>query len=253
MRTYSDTNSFVKKFTFEPKRLKICSIRMRTILFLFFIYLVTTQCVAQNHIQHKRDSLRIAFKHDSIDIYEAKPVTLYLALDFRNAYIGNRFLSFVGPQAGVILNSKHIVGFSFYFLNKFSPFQSDKISVYSFQKIDFISAFYQYILYNSKHFDILIPVEIGYGRYKATKENTSELIESNIVPIGVGFRCVILPHKWVGLKVGGGYNYIWEKNNQIGLGGLNFAIGIKIDLRQLYLDYRFYHLKQSHKRFLKKK
>lgn len=193
------------------------------------------------------DSLRKAFSRDSLKIYEPKKFTLYLALDFRNSFIGNKFLSFVGPQAGVTINNRHTVGFSFYFLNKFSPFQSDKLSAYSFEKINYASALYQYILYDSKHFDILIPTEIGYGSYKAKEEKTGNFVSSNIVPFGTGVRLVILPHKWVGLKVGGGYSFVWEETKNFALEGLNFSIGIKVDLRQLYLDFRYYRLKQSYR------
>ena len=68
-----------------------------------------------------------------------------------------------------------------------------------------------------------------------------------MVPLGVGVRCVLLPHKWVGLKVGVGYRYVWETEGHIGLDGLYFALGIKIDLKHIYMDYKYHKLKKKYR------
>jgi hypothetical protein len=224
-------------------------------LFSLFVLLAASTIHAQQPSVSlpKKDSLRLKFTLDSTQLYKNRTVIPYIALDFRNAYTTERFLSFLGPQIGVNIRDRHIFALGFYFLNKISIFQSDKYRNYSFEKINYATLIYLYKIYNSKSFDILAPMEVGYGNYRAEDESkgSGEFVASSIFPVGLGIRFDFLPHKWIGFKIGVGYRYIYEVNSKIGLDGAYFTTGIKLDLRHIYQDYSFYRLKKKYKHNLR--
>ncbi len=228
---------------------------MKIKLLSFFFLLIAVQIQAQKDKVRSldKDSLRIKFVEDSGKIFQDKPILPYIAIDFRNAYTNDRFLSFVGPQAGLTFNKKHTFALGFYFLNKISIFQSDKFRNYTFEKINYLTLLYLYKIVDSRRLDVIFPIEIGYGNYKAEDETlgSGNFVQSNIVPFSFGLRCDILPHKWIGFKLGLGYRYIYEVDSKVDLKGLYFSIGIKLDLLHVYQDYSFFHLKKRYQRALK--
>lgn len=222
--------------------------RFRLIAFLILILVSTINGQQQTSTNLDKDSLRLKFWADSNEIYKDRPITLFTALDFRNAYTNDRFLSFVGPQIGVTVHQKHTYAIGFYFLNKWSPFQSDKYFDYTFEKLNYFTLIYQYKIFDFKFIDLIAPIEIGYGSYRAEDASQGEdvFIESAIVPLGAGLRCRILPHKWVGFKIGVGYRYVYEVDSDLKIDGLFFSFGIRIDLRHVHQDYSYYRLKKRY-------
>lgn len=230
---------------------------MKIRLLSIFFFLLAVKVLAQKDKigSVNNDSLRSKFVEDSLKIYQDKPITPYIAIDFRNAYTNDRFLSFIGPQAGLTFNKRHTFALGFYFLNKISIFQSDKFRNYSFERINYLTLIYLYKLIDSRRFDLIFPFEAGYGNYRAEDESqeSGNFVESNIIPVSLGMRFDILPHKWIGFKLGLGYRYIYEVNSKVDLKGLYFSIGIKLDLVHIYQDYSYFHLKRSYQRALKHK
>lgn len=202
--------------------------------------------------QHVADSLKFRFKSDSTWLYRKNPFRPYLNLDLRNAYVNNNFLSLAGLRAGIYLKSRHILGLGYYTLNQLSIFRSNKIKSYDFNSISYLTLFYEYTLFFADKFDILLPLELGYGTYHATIEEGAQNknVSSNIIPTGFGIKLLLMPHAWVGLKLGVGYRYVWEQQSQIGLDGAYFTIGIRIDLHHIYRDFRYSKLKREYHRKL---
>lgn len=196
--------------------------------------------------QHRADSLHFRFKSDSTWLYRDDPFQPYLNLDFRNAYVTQNFLSLVGLRAGINLKTQHIVGIGFYWLNQISIFESRRISTYEFDQLNNFTLFYEYRIFESGAFELLIPVELGYGHYRAhIPEEGNRSVSSDIVTSGFGLKFIYMPHNWIGFKVGGGYRYVWEEVRHVGLDGAYFTLGIRIDVHDVFRDLTFMRMKKK--------
>jgi hypothetical protein len=220
--------------------------------FLLFI-LLDPFCHAlysQNNT-HKADSLKQKLEIDSSTLYRSKKIVPYINIDFRNAFVNNYFLSLAGLRAGYTINTFHSFGVGVYVLNEFSIFKSNKIKTYVFEEINYLTLFYEYKLFDGRDFDILLPFELGYGNYLATVTNDGSVIKSNIIPAGFGIKCILMPHTWVGIKFGTGYRFVWEEESYVGLDGVYFTVGIRIDLSHMIKDLRYRKLKKQYHRNIK--
>lgn len=199
--------------------------------------------------QFKADSLQQRFSKDSAFIYRYKKIKHYANIDFRNAFVDNNFLSLVGLRIGVTIHNRHTVGIGGYILNEFSILKSNRVRTYEFEEVGYVTLIYEYILHDGKYLDIHFPFEIGYGAYAAKPVNSSstEDIKSPMVPTGVGIKFLLMPSAWIGVKFGGGYRYVWEQNSPVGLDGLYFAIGVRIDIAKTYQDMRFMRLRKKYR------
>jgi hypothetical protein len=216
-------------------------------LLTFLISVLPYSALQAQAKNHRSDSLTFKFEQDSARLFRYKKYKPYLNIDFRNAYVTKNFLSLVGIRAGTTLDGKHIFGLGYYILNEFPVFKSNKIKVYQFDKINYFTLFYEYKLYKGRVFDVLLPVELGYGSYSASLTESPETkVHSTMIPTGVGIKCIFMAHAWFGLKFGGGYRYVWERNANIGIDGGYFTIGIRIDLDHMFKDIRFSRLKHKY-------
>ena len=225
--------------------------------FLFlFILLNTGKTISQNGQTpvSKNDSLKKHLELDSARIYRYRLVKPYANIDFRNAYVSNSFLSLVGFRGGLTVNAHHIFGFGIYTLNKFPIFKSDRVKTYQFEEITYGTLFYEYRILDRKYLDILLPFEIGYGNYtaKIADGTVNTIVSSKMIPTGFGVKCLIMPHTWIGLKIGAGYRYVWEESFRVGLDGGYFTVGIRIDLDHMSQDIRYNRLKKKYKRQVEK-
>lgn len=229
----------------------------RSALFLF-VFVVSLAALPHTRLKaqeqgRKADSLHRHFMADSARLFRYKKFKPYLNIDFRNAYVTNNFLSLVGLRGGTTLDDHHIFGLGYYVLNEFSIFKSNKIKVYQFDKLNYLTLFYEYKIYNGRVFDVLLPFELGYGTYSATlSENPETKVSSSMIPVGVGVKCILMPHQWIGIKFGGGYRYVWENTVNVGMDGAYFTIGIRIDLDHMSKDLRFSRLKRKYHNNLKR-
>lgn len=200
----------------------------------------------------KSDSLTQKFEKDSTHLFRYQKFKPYLNIDFRNAYVVKSFLSLVGIRAGTVVDGNHIFGLGFYVLNEFPIFKSNKIKVYQFDKINYLTLFYEYKIFNGRVFDILLPFELGYGNYSASLSESPETkVNSSMIPTGVGIKCILMPHQWIGIKFGGGYRYVWENTANVGMDGGYFTFGVRIDLDHMFRDIRFSKMKREYHKNLK--
>ncbi len=222
-------------------------------LFLLFCLavLLAPELQAQSQFA-KLDSLKQKFEKDSAHLFRYQKFKPYLNIDFRNAYVVKSFLSLVGIRAGTVVDGNHIFGLGFYVLNEFPIFKSNKIKVYEFDKLNYLTLFYEYKIYNGRVFDILLPFELGYGHYSASLSESPETkFNSSMIPTGFGIKCILMPHQWIGIKFGGGYRYVWENTANVGMDGGYFTFGIRIDIDHMFRDIRFLRLKSEYHKNLK--
>lgn len=225
---------------------------LSTVLLLFFIAVLPGSALKAQINNRRADSLTLKFEQDSTRLFRYKKYKPYLNIDFRNAYVTKSFLSLVGLRGGTTLNGNHIFGLGYYLLNEFSIFKSNKIKVYQFDKVNYFTLFYEYKIYDGRVFDVLLPFELGYGSYSASLSESPETkVHSTMIPTGVGVKCILMAHTWVGLKFGGGYRYVWERTVNVGIDGGYFTIGVRIDLDHMSKDIRFSRLKRNYQHQLK--
>jgi hypothetical protein len=227
------------------------TVLLRIFLAIFLAALPGSLLLAQ-HSTAKSDSLRRKFEQDSTHLFRYQKFKPYLNIDFRNAYVVKSFLSLVGIRAGTTMDGNHIFGLGYYVLNEFPIFKSNKIKVYQFEKLNYVTLFYEYKIYNGRVFDVLLPFELGYGTYSASLSESPETkVSSSMIPTGFGIKCILMPHQWIGIKFGGGYRYVWENTANVGMDGGYFTVGIRIDLDHMFRDIRFSRLKHQYHKNLK--
>lgn len=224
--------------------------KTRPCVFLLLLLVLRTGNIwaqlSEEEKQHRRDSLHFRFKADSTWLYRDDPFKPYLNVDFRNAYVTQNFLSLVGLRAGITVKTQHIVGLGYYWLNRITIFESRRVKTYEFDQLNNFTLFYEYRLFERGQFELLFPVELGYGYYRAhIPEEGNRSVSSNMVPAGFGLKLIYMPHSWIGLKVGGGYRYVWEQERHVGLDGAYFTLGIRIDVHDVFRDLRFARMKRK--------
>lgn len=207
--------------------------------------------------QTSLDSLNAKFQKDSLHNYRFKKVRPWLALDQRNSWIKNEKglnkvpVTINGLQAGVILKEKHTVGFGVYTINNTSEKPkklSDKNNKVTYEELllKYITLTYEYKIVNTRFFDLVLPLEVGLGRYvyNLKDESQSQLLWREQGPVkvsGGGVNIVLKPLKWVGISGMGGYRIVvFNKRTNLNFNGFYYSYGVWVDLRQIYRDIKFY-------------
>lgn len=219
---------------------------------LFFFYLAYPGFVyGQNSIQHHRiDSLTTKFKIDSAHIYRFKKVRPYASLDNRNSFIKDAAVNVKGFQLGTILREKHTLGFGLYSLQnsskqKFTTKNEKNIIAKRNLTLNYLTLFYQYVIIDTRFFELDVPLEVGLGGYHISLEDTlaHKIItdkRGGVYLTAGGVDIILKPVKWIGLSGSAGYRLALDKNPNINFSGAYYSIGLWVDLRQIYRDTRFY-------------
>jgi len=203
------------------------------------------------------DSLKLKFQKDSAHIYRFKKFRPYFAIDQRNSWIKNEKstrkvpVAINGLQAGIILQEKHTLGFGYYTINKQSvkpvkiTDQNNKVT-YEELFMRYITAFYEYVIFDTRFFELDLPIEIGVGRYiyNLKDETKSVLLWKEEGPAKLtsgGVSITLKPFKWIGVKGMAGYRFVaFNAKSNLNFNGIYYSYGIWADLRQIYRDIKFY-------------
>ncbi len=203
------------------------------------------------------DSLRIKFQKDSAHTYRFKNIRPWLGLDQRDSWIKNEKgaktvpVTINGLQAGVILKEKHTVGLGLYTMNGTSQKpvklndQNNKIT-YQELLLKYVTLNYQYVLIDTRYFELDVPMEVGLGHYiyNLKDENQTALLWHEAGPVrltGGGVQMVFKPLKWVGISLMGGFRIVtFNKKTNLNFNGVYYSYGLWVDLRQIYRDIKFY-------------
>jgi len=223
------------------------------------IILLAQLSFSQNHFlkKQKLDSLRAQLTADSVHTFRFKKIRPYGNIDNRNSF--NKPSNFTGYQLGVIVNEYHTFGLGLYYLNS-APNASIATlrRGYRLSRLGYSTVFYEYLLYNKKHFEIDLPFEIGYGEYRARIVDTlntkyNEGFVRSYLPLSAGVKFIARPIRWIGFSVMVGYRHFFEKKQVLDFNGFYFPLGVWVDLRQVYRDIKYYAFqKKRYKREVKK-
>lgn len=222
-----------------------------------FLIVLKLLFVSIFYSQTSLDSLNAKFQKDSLHNYRFKKVRPWLALDQRNSWIKNEKglnkvpVTINGLQAGVILKEKHTVGFGVYTISNTSEKPkklSDKNNKVTYEELllKYITLTYEYKIVNTRFFDLVLPLEVGLGRYvyNLKDESQSQLLWREQGPVkvsGGGVNIVLKPLKWVGISGMGGYRIVvFNKRTNLNFNGFYYSYGVWVDLRQIYRDIKFY-------------
>lgn len=207
--------------------------------------------------QNKLDSLKLKFRKDSAQVYRFKKIRPWIAIDQRNSWIRNTKglqripVTINGLQLGVILKEKHTVGLGFYSMNGTSqkPVKiSDGNNKITYQELllKYTMLNYQYVIVDTRFFELGVPLEVGIGHYVYNLRDSSQTAllwreEGPVKLTGGGVTMVVKPLKWIGLRGMAGYRIVaFNKRTNLNFNGFYYSYGIWIDLRQIYRDIKFY-------------
>jgi len=219
---------------------------------LFFFYLACSAFVygQDSNQQYRIDSLTAKFRKDSAHIYRFKKVRPFAAIDNRNSFIKDAPVNVKGFQLGTILHEKHTVGFGLYNLQNsskqnFTTKNEKNIIAKRDLTLSYLTLFYQYVIIDTRFFELDLPLEVGLGGYHISLEDTfaHKLITDKRGGVSLtagGVNVILKPIKWIGLSGTAGYRLALDKNPNLNFSGAYYSIGLWVDLRQIYRDTRFY-------------
>jgi hypothetical protein len=222
------------------------------ILSLLFVEAVFGQDTIK---QHKIDSLKAKLCADSAHIYRFRKVRPFFSLDNRNSFIKDAPVNVQGLQLGLILKERHTLGFGFYTLQANAKqnitTKNDKyIDVNRTLSLNYLTAFYQYAIFDTRYFELDLPLELGLGGYdvKLTDAVTNKVVldkKGGTIIIGGGVGVTIKPLKWFGITGSAGYRNALDNNPNVNFSGFFYSYGVWVGLGQIYRDARYCCIKRK--------
>jgi len=199
--------------------------------------------------KQKIDSLYAQLRKDSAYIYRFRKIRPYSNYHERHSLYNEVLTNFYGPQLGVVLFERHIVGLGAYFSGKKTrePFESldDNVKVIKNINVNYITCFYQYILVARRFYEFHLPVEIGAGTYmssfKDSLNQTYRTLNTSYYETCAGFHAIFKPVRWIGLSSTIGYRITNEKS----FNGYFYSFGVWVGLRHALNDARYYLVKRK--------
>lgn len=203
----------------------------------------------------KVDSLHDILKKDSAFIYRFRKLRPYFNYHERHSLNNPITTNFYGPQLGVVLYERHIVGFGFYFSGKKTrePFETfdENMKVTKNINVNYFTCFYQYILVNHRYFEFHLPVEIGSGTFSSTfKDSLNQTYKDLNTPFyesSAGLHLILKPLRWIGLSSTIGYRVASEKY----FTGFFYSFGVWVGFRHALNDSRYLVKKKKYKKNVK--
>ncbi|MCE3226507.1 MAG: hypothetical protein K0S32_1058 [Bacteroidetes bacterium] len=199
--------------------------------------------------QKKIDSLTAQLRKDSVHIYRFRKIRPYLNYHERNSLGNPKIINFYGPQLGVVLYEKHIIGLGDYYSTPKTklPYSTydENMEVKRSIEIRYLTFFYQYILVNRRFFEVHLPVEFGYGNFHSSFINSSDFYYKNTVSkfnLGAaGLQFVFKPVKWIGISSNLGYRTASERIIE----GYYYSIGVWVGFKPISTDVNYYLIKRK--------
>jgi len=192
----------------------------------------------------------LIFKTNVAQINDSSKFITSINFNFNNrfSYSDNKLNSILGFKLGFSMLHKHKVGLGFNYLYSniynLKTLTVDNISydIKSPLTYFFVSAFYEPILYQDKHWELSLPFQLGVGQsyFSYWIDNKRILYDKST---NINIESVLSGHYkifwWVGIGSGIGYNYNLKTNKQIekSFNGLVFYAKIKIFLGDIYRHY----------------
>jgi hypothetical protein len=178
---------------------------------VFLLVLTSFQVKAQLF-----DSIAASFDH-----------TLKPSVQFntRNAFITNSAAKMRGVNLGVSWNQQTKAGLGFNWLGtSITRLGNEVVNEIDFPYVAelefwFVSGYFEYAFYRTKHWDISIPVHLGVGRsgysYRNHLEQQVIVDRQPVVLYEPAMIAVYKPIRWIGIGAGVGYRLMLKNNTGI--------------------------------------
>lgn len=199
--------------------------------------------------QQKIDSLKAQLQADSTYIYRFRKVRPYIKYTERNS-IGNQHpVNFYGPQFGLVLFERHILGVGYYLSSKMTrksyPVLDGNTEATEALDMRYGTFFYEYILLDKKYYEIHLPFEGGYGYYHAGYKNSNNELyrqeNKTLLLGGCGLLFIAKPIRWIAVT-----SSLGVRTGNIKLvDGFYYAVGFRIMLRHLSNDIHYHLIKKK--------
>jgi hypothetical protein len=206
---------------------------------------------AQTGNKARYDSLFQKLKKDSAFIYRKTIARPYLKAENRYSYILKKPVNFAGFLAGVNLYERHIICAGYYFLRNPSNkvFAIDNENNQQLLKLAYVDFAYQYIIFNSRYYQLNAPLEVGYGNYSAKISHLASMdttqLSGNFIPYGGGLQLIIKPLPWAGFSACGGYREVKKDAIRVSFNGWYYSFGVWVDARLIFRNTRYYFRKKQ--------
>lgn len=178
--------------------------------FLFVCFLISSTVKSQF-----LDSLSASFKH--------RP-KLTAFFDTRNSLVNNEFMKMRGIKGGLTFNKTVTIAAGYNWMEDLrEPIDiEDTAGVATnkaFRQLWYVSGYFEYVFYKSKHWDASIPLQIGAGRtnqrYLDVDNEAVLTPKKTVVFYEASMTLVYKPIKYIGLGGGLGYRLTLFKPKEV--------------------------------------
>jgi hypothetical protein len=153
---------------------------------------------------------------------------LFAKLDSRNSFINNELVNILGAKAGIIYGKRLSFGIGYSQLYKAPQNLNEEIHYTDASGVEnvsikglrlfYISANIEYVFYQTKHWELSMPLQIGVGQthYQYELNGIKVKSEKNInfiyePTISVDYKLI----KWVGVGVDFGYRFMVANSSKL--------------------------------------
>lgn len=188
-------------------------------IFKLFLILVFSSVLFSSSAQPTIDTLKYCLK---------QPPHLFAKLDTRNSFISNSRAKIFGVKAGVRYGKRLSFGIGYNQL--YPPAKNfDKLIYYSDQnnlnqiavanlKLFYFSAHVEYVFYQTKHWELSMPLQVGLGktyyRYKLNGQSIKMDENFNFIyepSVSVEYKYL----KWIGVGADIGFRFMITKDRKL--------------------------------------
>jgi len=141
--------------------------------------------------------------------------------DFRSTYVNTEAVRFYGFRLGA-QRGKDIIALGFYGLG--NPYIQPSVDLGELgtrevvTNFDYTALSYERLLYDSKRWQIGVPVSIGLGNYRKSYRDTSDVLiaysTNELVPLELSLHTDYNVFWWLFVGVGAGYRYVLAADHE---------------------------------------
>lgn len=183
------------------------------------------------------DSIKVALK--------SKP-SLVGYFDGRSSFVQGRPVSVFGGFVGLNYANKLDIGLSLY--SSKNPvvftdyrFKGSPKQTFIYRTIDFsfIGPRVEYLIHKTKHWEITVPINLGFGTGRITETDTVtnyfKQLSASIIPLEAGVSATYLFNRWFGFNAGMGYRLSLVNNKYFShFTNIYYSYGFSIRYYTLY-------------------
>ncbi len=169
-------------------------------------------------------------------------------LDYRSTFVRQSPVLALGGAAGFKFQGRHLITLGYYWLSqqKNRAVTNQVTGIHTLSdglKLSYLNLAYTWSFIRSKHWEVGLPVEVGYGFSREAIDNetgrTLRTYNSHFVPLQLGITGDWKITRWAGLNVAVGYRVIPVKStSRADFNGLYYNYGVNLYTGNILDDYR---------------